>query len=75
MGRKSKKEGLCVYVKLIHFALQQKLTLQSNYVPIKINLKNLKDDMTVRAPRDKRIFLQTTVNTPYKVPSGEPYAE
>jgi len=30
--------------------------------------------MTVRGPRDKGIFLQTTVNTPYKVTSGETYA-
>ena len=28
MGRKSKKEGICVYVWLIHFAVQQKLTQQ-----------------------------------------------
>ena len=29
--------------------------------------------MTVRGPRDKGTFLQTTVKTPYKVPSGETY--
>ena len=28
MGRKSKKEGICVYMWLIHFAIQQKLTEQ-----------------------------------------------
>jgi hypothetical protein len=26
MGRKSKKEGICIYMWLIHFAVQQKLT-------------------------------------------------
>ena len=26
MGRKSKKEGTCVYVEVTHFAVQQKLT-------------------------------------------------
>ena len=28
MGKKSKKEGVYVYVRLIHFAVQQKLTQQ-----------------------------------------------
>ena len=26
MGSKSKKEGICVYIDLIHFAVEQKLT-------------------------------------------------
>ena len=26
MGRKSKEEGICIYMWLIHFAVQQKLT-------------------------------------------------
>ena len=36
----SKQEGIYVYVQLIHFAVQQKLTQHcNNCTPIKINLK------------------------------------
>ena len=43
MGSKSKKEGIYVYVQLIHFAVQQKLRhhCNSNYTPIKTNKKNV----------------------------------
>ena len=34
MERKSKKQGIYVYKQLIHFAVQQKLTLSSNCTPI-----------------------------------------
>ena len=36
MGRQPKKEGTYVYLKLIHFAVQQKLTtLEGSYTPVK----------------------------------------
>ena len=40
VGRISKKEGIYVYIQLISFAAQQKLThCKANYTPIKINNK------------------------------------
>ena len=35
-GRKSKKEGIYVYVSLIHFTAETNITLQCNYTPISI---------------------------------------
>ena len=39
-GRQSKREGMCVYIQLIHFIVQQKLTQHYKAIkPQKINLK------------------------------------
>ena len=37
--KKKKKRGLYVYIQLIHFAVQQKLTQHCNYTPMKFFLK------------------------------------
>ena len=42
MGRKSKKEWIYVYKKLIHFVVQQKLDIVNNYMPIKIKKRTSK---------------------------------
>lgn len=42
MGGRLKKEGICVFIKLIHFAVHQKLTmLKRNYIPIKKKIENI----------------------------------
>ena len=56
MGRKPKKERLYVYKWLIHFALQQGITiaLWSNYTPIKVNFKNIYFLITLKERERKR---------------------
>ena len=43
MGIESKNEWMYVCVQLIHFVVQQKLKIQIEYTPIKINLKKKSD--------------------------------
>ena len=38
MGRKSKKEGMYVYIQLIHFAVQEKLTQHCKATPLHLKL-------------------------------------
>jgi len=55
MGRKPKREGIHVYVWLIHFAMQQKLTQHFKaYIPIKINLKKKKRKKAEERRRKKK---------------------
>ena len=38
-GKEAQKEGMCVHVPLLHFAVRQTLTLESNCTPTEINLR------------------------------------
>ena len=35
VGGRSRREGMCVYLQLIHFAVQWRLTQHCNYTPMK----------------------------------------
>ena len=53
---KSKTEGTCVHVQLIHFAIQQKRTQHcNNCTPIKINLKRVIDPQLQCGRRNRTI--------------------
>ena len=56
MRRKSKTEGTCIHVQLIHFAIQQKRTQHcNNCTPIKINLKRVTDPQLQCGRRNRTI--------------------
>ena len=52
MGGKSNEEGMCIYVRLIHFAVDQKLT-QHCKVTILWKTKKIKKDFQTKLKKKK----------------------